>query len=86
VNRQIVRILQQNHRAAARFAIALKADDCPACFRLDVACNAAFDDWTALSEGAYLLRSNISDCSDQQLWKVYIQLTQAEAALRIHKD
>ena len=36
VNRQIGRILQQNQRAAARFAIALKPDDCPAGFRLDV--------------------------------------------------
>ena len=51
-----------------------------------VACNAAFDDWAALSEGAYLLRSNIADWSDQQLWKAYIQLTQAEAAFRIQKD
>jgi hypothetical protein len=78
VNRQIGRILQQNQRAAARFVIALKPDGCPAGFRLEVACNAAFDDWAALSEGAYLLRSNISDWSDQQLWKAYIQLTQAD--------
>ena len=72
VNRQIGRILQQNQRAAARFAIALKPDDCPAGFRLAVAYNAAFDGWAALSEGAYLLRSNIDDWSDQQLWKAYI--------------
>jgi transposase len=37
-------------------------------------------------EGAYLLRSNINDWSDRQLWKAYIQLTQAEAAFRIQKD
>lgn len=86
VNRQIGRILQQNQRAAARFAVELVADGCPAGFRLQVACNAAFDDWAALSEGAYLLRSNITDWNDQQLWKAYIQLTQAEAAFRIHKD
>lgn len=86
VNRQIGRILQQNQRSAARFAIALEPDGCPAGFHLTVACNAAFDDWAALSEGAYLLRSNITDWSDQQLWKAYIQLTQAEAAFRIHKD
>src|SRR6202166_2001388 len=86
VNRQIGRILQQNQRAAARFAIALEPDGCPAGLRLRVACNDAFDDWAALSEGAYLLRSNIADWSDQQLWKAYIQLTQAEAAFRIHKD
>jgi transposase len=86
VNRQIGRILQQNQRSAARFAIALEPDDCPAGLRLHVAYNASFDDWAALSEGAYLLRSNISDWSDQQLWKAYIQLTQAEAAFRIQKD
>jgi transposase len=86
VNRQIGRLLQQNQRAAARFAIALEPDSCPAGLRLRVACNASFDDWAALSQGAYLLRSNIDDWSNQQLWKAYIQLTQAEAAFRIQKD
>ena len=86
LNRQIGRILQQNQRAAARFAVALEPDGCPAGLRLRVVCNTAFDDWAALSEGAYLLRSNIADWSDQQLWKAYIQLTQAEAAFRIQKD
>jgi transposase len=86
LNRQIGRILQQNQRAAARFAIALEPDGCPASLRLRVTCNNDFDDWAALSEGAYLLRSNIADWNDQQLWKAYIQLTQAEAAFRIHKD
>ena len=86
VNRQIGRILQQNQRAAARFAITLEPDDNPAGFHLRIGYNAAFDDWATLSEGAYMLRSNISDWSDQQLWKAYIQLTQAEAAFRIQKD
>ena len=86
LNRQIGRILQRNQRAAARFAIALEPDGCPAGWRLRVVYNAAFDDWAALSVGAYLLRSNITDWSDQQLWKAYIQLTQAEAAFRIQKD
>jgi transposase len=86
VNRQIGRILQQNQRAAARFAITLEADGSPAGFHLVMAYNAAFDDWAALSEGAYLLRSNITDWTDQQLWKAYIQITQAEAAFRIQKD
>jgi transposase len=86
VNRQIGRILQQNQRSAARFAITLEPDGYPAGFRLGVVYSDAFDDWAALSEGAYLLRSNIDDWSDQQLWKAYIQLTQAEAAFRIQKD
>lgn len=86
VNRQIGRILQKNQRAAARFIITLVADNCPAGFFLRIDYNASFEDWAALSEGAYLLRSNITDWSDQQLWKAYIQLTQAEAAFRIQKD
>jgi transposase len=86
VNRQIGRILQQNQRAAARFDVRLQDDGCPAGFRLEVELKAAFDDWATLSEGAYLLRSNIADWNEQQLWKAYIQLTQAEAAFRIHKD
>ena len=46
----------------------------------------AWRDWSALSEGCYLLRSNITDWSAEDLWKAYIQLTQAEAAFRIHKS
>lgn len=86
VNRQIGRILQQNQRAAARFDVRLIAVDGAAGCRLEVHINTPFDEWAALSEGAYLLRSNITDWSDEQLWKAYIQLTQAEAAFRIQKD
>ncbi len=42
-------------------------------------------DWHALSAGCYLLRSNVKDWSDEELWKAYIQLTEAENAFRIHK-
>jgi transposase len=86
INRQIGRILQKNQRAAARFAIALEPDAGLAGLRLRVDHDPAFDDWAALSEGAYLLRSNVRDWSDRQLWKAYIQLTQAEAAFRVQKD
>jgi transposase len=86
VQRQIGRVLQRNQRAAARFAISLEPDGSAAGFRLVVAYNPAFDQWAAVSEGTYLLRSNIADWSEQQLWKAYIQLTQAEAAFRIQKD
>jgi len=39
-----------------------------------------------LSEGCYLLRTNISDWTAEELWQAYMQLTQAEAAFRIHKS
>ena len=41
--------------------------------------------WAELSEGCYLLRSNITGWDAEQLWHAYIQLTEAEAAFRIQK-
>ena len=43
-------------------------------------------DWARLSEGCYMLRSNVTDWSPEDLWRAYIQLTEAEAAFRIHKS
>jgi len=42
-------------------------------------------EWAQLSEGCYLLRTNINDWTAEDLWKAYIQLTEAEAAFRIQK-
>jgi hypothetical protein len=42
--------------------------------------------WSALSEGCYMLRTNINDWSGKELWQAYIQLTEAESAFRIHKN
>jgi hypothetical protein len=46
----------------------------------------AWREWSALSEGCYLLRSNIREWSASELWEAYMQLTQAEAAFRLHKQ
>ena len=42
--------------------------------------------WAELSEGCYLLRTNLVGVDAATLWKRYIQLTDAEWAFRIHKD
>jgi transposase len=42
--------------------------------------------WATLSEGCYLLRTNLMDTDPAVLWKRYIQLTEAEWAFRIAKD
>jgi hypothetical protein len=42
--------------------------------------------WSELSEGCYMLRTNIADWSGPDLWNAYMQLTQAEAAFRICKS
>lgn len=46
----------------------------------------AWRDWAELSDGCYLLRSNVTDWSAEDLWRAYIQLTEAKAAFRIHKS
>jgi len=53
--------------------------------RTDVECRKvdAWREWSNLSEGCYMLRSNITDWSADDLWKAYMQLTDAEAAFRI---
>jgi transposase len=45
-----------------------------------------WDDCAKLSEGTYILQSNIHDWTDEELWKTYIQLSEAEAAFRIQKS
>ena len=80
VNRQIGRILRENQRSAARFAITVQVADCPSGLRLYVAPNAAFDEWATISEGAYVLRTSIEDWSDEQLWKCFEMWQQRRAS------
>jgi len=42
--------------------------------------------WHEAREGAYLLRTNLPPTDPEQLWKSYIQLTEAEAAFRALKS
>jgi transposase len=42
--------------------------------------------WQEAREGAYLLRTNLPPGHPDQLWKSYIQLTEAEAAFRVLKS
>jgi len=87
LERQIGRLLGQNSRAAARYSISLLEDkSVPAGVKLKWNARPDWDDWARLTEGSYILRSNIHDWTDEQLWKTYIQLTEAEAAFRIQKS
>jgi hypothetical protein len=42
-------------------------------------------DWAALSEGCYLLRTNLSGETPEELWKTHIQLTDVEEVFRAEK-
>jgi len=84
VAQRVGRLMGQNTRAAGLFQVEVKEDQGRASLawrKVD-----SWRDWASLSEGCYLLRSNVTDWSDEELWKTYIQLTEAEAAFRIHKS
>lgn len=85
VSREIGRLLGQNTRAAHLFEVqVLKKDKQFALLQWQRIKPAT--DWHELSDGCYLLRSNVTDWSDEELWKAYIQLTEAESAFRIQKS
>jgi transposase len=87
LERQIGRLLERNSRAAARYSIVLSEQpSVPAKVKLQWSQRSEWDDWARLSEGTYILRTNIQDWTDEELWKTYIQLSEAEAAFRIHKS
>jgi transposase len=85
--RQIGRLLGRNSRAAARYAIRLVDDPATAAgLRLEWSARPEWDDWSRHSEGCYVLRTNLRDWTSEALWRTYIQLSEAEAAFRIHKS
>lgn len=87
LERQIGRLLERNARAAGRYVIELSEDPkVGAGLRLQWSVKPEWDDWARHSEGCYVLRTNITDWSAEMLWRTYIQLTEAEAAFRIHKS
>jgi len=87
LERQIGRLLERNSRAGARYNISLVDEpNSPAGVRLQWSIRSQWDDWARLSEGTYILRTNIHDWSAEDLWKTYVQLAEAEAAFRVHKS
>jgi transposase len=87
LERQLGRLLERNARAAARYAISIEDDAASnAGLKLKWTAHPEWDEWANLSEGTYILRSNVHQWTDEELWRTYIQLTEAEAAFRIYKS
>lgn len=97
-NRRLGRLLQRYQRGAAAFevkiavlpppleAVSAGRKKKPPCLAITWTRVERWDAWAELSEGCYLLRTNLSGVDACTLWKRYIQLTEAEWAFRIHKD
>jgi transposase len=87
IERQIGRLLGRNSRAASRFRVTVREDPSkPARCRLEYRTSASWEKTARASEGCYLLRTNVTDWTPETMWKTYIQLSEVEAAFRIHKS
>ena len=83
------RLRERYWRAAGAFDVAIAPLEKPeGKMRLSVTWkrNGRWGEWAAMSEGCYLLRTNLTETDPAVLWKRYIQLTEAEWAFRITKD
>jgi transposase len=96
-NRRLGRLLQRYQRAAAAFEVKIaalpvveaesgKRKKKTPCLAITWTREERWHAWAELSEGCYLLRTNLVGVDACTLWKRYIQLTDAEWAFRIHKD
>jgi transposase len=88
-NRRLGRLCGQYWRAAGAFDVKIERLSPPRGkqrLRVTWKRNRRWSHWAALSEGCYLLRTNLNETDPAVLWKRYIQLTEAEWAFRITKD
>jgi len=96
--RWLGRLQERYWRAAAAFEIKItkrqrhksepsqgKQSKDKACLSITWHRRQSWSDWVTLSEGCYLLRTNLTETDPATLWKQYIQLTEAEWAFRIEK-
>jgi transposase len=84
LERRVGRLLTQNSRAAGLFEIRVSTG-ADGRAKLVWSKRQNWQDWARLSEGCYMLRSNVRDFTPSELWKAYVQLTEAEEAFRIQK-
>ena len=85
VERRIGRWMGRYPAAAAVFTVELEYDNHQHACALSVQEHADRYQWACRAHGAYMLRTNYVEGDESDLWKWYIQLTQAEAAFRTSK-
>jgi transposase len=87
LERQVGRLLGRNSRAAARYQVRFVDDtSIPAGARLEWSVSSEWDEWARHSEGCYVLRTNVTKWSSEELWRTYVQLSDAESAFRVQKS
>ena len=87
VGRRIGRWIGKYPAAAKLFTVEVRRDEkSAAAIGLHIEIDQSKRDWARHSHGAYLLRTNCTETDPVQLWRWYVQLTQAEAAFRTAKS
>jgi hypothetical protein len=88
VERRVGRLLEKSTRAARLFDVQVRTTAPPEAGAVTVTWKrrTMWNEWAELSDGCYLLRSNVQGWTGEELWKAYIQLTEAEAAFRVQKS
>jgi transposase len=87
VERQIGRLLERNRRAARKFVTKVEEEKSrPSGLKVSWEENAAWAEWARHTEGTYVLRSNVTEWTPEELWQTYVQLSEAEAAFRTQKS
>jgi transposase len=84
IERRVGRLLGKNPRAAGLFRVVVEAGPDGGA-RVRWRRRAAAQAWARSSQGCYVLRSNVADWDAEELWRAYMQLTDAEAAFRVQK-
>lgn len=82
---RVGKLLGSNSRAAKLFQVEVGTDEHGAA-TVQWTMAPTWRDWARLSEGCYVLRSNLVEWTGEDLWTAYIHLTDAELAFRIQKS
>jgi hypothetical protein len=77
IERRVGRLLQRNQRAARFYEVRVTATEDGAA-RVQWSRNEATWTQARACDGCYVLRSNVTDWGSEELWRAYIQLTEAE--------
>jgi transposase len=86
IERRIGRWLGRFPAAERLIEVTVERDSHQRACALKITERAERTQWAANAHGAYLLRTNCVDKDPAQLWRWYMQLTQAEEAFRISKS
>ena len=81
---RVGRLKATNSRAARLFEVKVEEDDGRA--KLTWTKKESLRKWITLTDGCYLLRTDVKHWTHEDLWQAYVQLTEAELAFRIQKS